>query len=160
MSIGFLRPADKGLNILNAFGIGGGNHLGHFDNPMSLHLAINIVIINPFQVIGKPLIFDCQQPEEGGLSCALSSDQTEHGFKLASRLEYPADCAQHEQPQTFIGELAFLRSKKMGQGAADALGAVPFQTVQIVTDGMVLVAVSQFYSPLNIAVTFIINQFS
>jgi len=72
----------------------------------------------------------------------LSSDQTEHGFKLASRLEYPADCAQHEQPQTFIGELAFLNSKKMGQGAADALCAVPFQTIQIVTDGVILVAVS------------------
>ena len=64
MSIGFPRSADKGLNILNAFGIGGGNHLGHFDNPMSLHLAINIVIINPFQVIGKPFVFDCQQSEE------------------------------------------------------------------------------------------------
>ena len=72
----------------------------------------------------------------------MSSDQTEHGFKLASRLEYPADCAQHEQPQTFIGELAFLNSKKMGQGAADALCAVPFQTIQIVTDGVILVAVS------------------
>ena len=140
--IGFLGSAYKGLNILNTFGIGGGNHLGHFDNPMSLHLAVNIVIVNPFQVIGKPLVFDCQQPEEGGLSCALSSDQTEHGFKLASRLEHPADCAQHEQPQTFIGELAFLCSEKMGQGAADALGAVPFQTVQIVTDGVVLVTVS------------------
>ena len=140
--IGFLGSADEGLNILNALGIGGGDHLGHFDNPMSLHLAVNIVIVNPFQVIGKPLVFDCQQPEEGGLSCTLSSDQTEHGFKLASRLEYPADCAQHEQPQTFIGELAFLCSEKMGQGAADALCAVPCETVQIVTDGVVLVAVS------------------
>ncbi len=64
MSIGFLRPADKGLNILNALDIGGGNHLGHFDNPMPLHLAVNIVIINPFQVIGKPFVFDCQQSEE------------------------------------------------------------------------------------------------
>ena len=64
MSIGFLRPADKGLNILNALGIGGGNHLRHFDNPMPLHLAVNIVIINPFQVIGKPFVFDCQQSEE------------------------------------------------------------------------------------------------
>ena len=87
--IGFLGSADKGLNILNTFGIGGGNHFGHFDNPMSLHLAVNIVIVNSFQVIGKPLVFDCQQPEEGGLSCALSSDQTEHGFKLASRLIAP-----------------------------------------------------------------------
>ena len=43
MSIGFLGSADKGLNILNAFDIGGGNHLGHFDNPMPLHLAVNIV---------------------------------------------------------------------------------------------------------------------
>ena len=58
--VGFLRPADKGLNILNAFGVGCSNHLGHFDNPMSLHLAVNIVIVNSFQVIGKPLVFDCQ----------------------------------------------------------------------------------------------------
>ena len=41
--ISLLGSADEGLNILNALGIGGGNHLGHFDNPMSLHLAVNIV---------------------------------------------------------------------------------------------------------------------
>ena len=72
----------------------------------------------------------------------MSSDQTEHGFKLTAGLEYTADCAQHEQPQTFIGELAFLRSEEMGQGAADALGAVPFQPIQIVTDGVIFIAVS------------------
>ena len=44
--IGFFRPADKGLNILNALGVGCGNHFRHFDYPMPLHLAVNIVIVN------------------------------------------------------------------------------------------------------------------
>ena len=84
--IGFFRPADKGLNILNALGIGCGNHFRHFDNPMPLHFAIYIVIVNLFQVIGEPFIFDCQQTEESGLSCTLSTHKAEHNFKLTAGL--------------------------------------------------------------------------
>ena len=108
---------------------------------MSLHLAVNIVIVNPFQVVGKPFVPDRQQPEEGGLSCTLTAHQTEHHLKLAARLEHSADCSQHEQAQTFIGVLAVLCAEIAGEGIADALCAVPFQAVQIVADGVVLVAV-------------------
>ena len=83
---------------------------------MSLHLAVNIVIVNLFQVIGEPFVFDCQQSEERGLACTLTANQTKHHLKLAAQLEYSTDCAQHEQLQAFIGQLTFLCSKKMGQG--------------------------------------------
>ena len=139
--IGFLCPADKGLNILNALGVGGGDHLGHFDNPMPLHLAVNIVIVNPFQVIGEPFVPDRQQPKEGGLARTLTAHQTEHHLKLAARLEHSANCSHHEQAQTFIGVLAVLCAEIAGEGIADALCAVPFQAVQVITDGVVLVAV-------------------
>ena len=71
----------------------------------------------------------------------MSSNQTEHHLKLTARLEHSADCAQHEQAQTFIGVLAVLCAEIAGEGIADALCAVPFQAVQIVADGVVLVAV-------------------
>ena len=96
--IGFFRPADKGLNIFNALSVGCGNHFRHLDNPMSLHFAVHIVIVNLFQVIGEPFIFDCQQTEESGLSCTLSTHKAEHNFKLTARFEHSADCSQHEQP--------------------------------------------------------------
>ena len=65
---------------------------------MSLHFAVHIVIVNLFQVIGEPFIFDCQQTEESGLSCTLSTHKAEHNFKLTARFEHSADCSQHEQP--------------------------------------------------------------
>ena len=108
---------------------------------MPLHLAVNIVIVNPFQVIGEPFVPDCQQPEESGLARALTAPQTEHHLKLAARLEHSADCSQHEQAQTFIGVLAVLCAEIPGKGIADALCAVPFQAVQVVADGVILVAV-------------------
>ena len=109
---------------------------------MSLHFAVNIVIVNFFQVIGKPLVFDCQQPEEGGLSCALSTNKAEHNLKFASRFEHPTDCSQHKQLQALIGAFAVLCAEIVGEGIANTLCAVPCQAVQIVTDGVVFVAVS------------------
>ena len=139
--IGFLRPTDKGFNLFSALGVGGGDHFRHFNNPVSLHLAVNVVVVNPFQVIGKPLVHDRQQPEECGLARALSADQTEHDFKFTAGLEHSVDGSQHEQPQAFVAVLAVLHAEEPGQGVTDALRAVPFQIVQIVTDGVVLVAV-------------------
>ena len=62
--IGFLLAAEKGLDFLNALGIGCGNHLRHLDQPVSLHLAVHIFIVQLFQVIGKPVILNCQQAKE------------------------------------------------------------------------------------------------
>ena len=45
------------------------------------------VIVQLPQIIGEPLVPDCQQTEEGGLASPLTSDQTEHDFKLAPRLK-------------------------------------------------------------------------
>lgn len=54
-------------------------------SPMGL--AVHIVIVQLPQIIGEPLIPDCQQTEEGGLASPLTADQTEHDFKLAPRLK-------------------------------------------------------------------------
>ena len=43
----FLLPADKRLNIFNALGIHCCHHFRHFNNPMPLHLPIDIIIIHP-----------------------------------------------------------------------------------------------------------------
>jgi len=65
--IGFLLLAEKALDFLDAFGIGGGNHLRHFNDPVTLQLAVHVVIVQPPQVIRKPLVLNGQQTEEGGL---------------------------------------------------------------------------------------------
>jgi len=72
----------------------------------------------------------------------LPTNKAEHDFKFASGLEYSADSSQHEQSQALIGVLAVLCTEETGQSVADAFCAIPFQTVQIVTDGVVLIAVS------------------
>ena len=45
------------------------------------------------------LILDCQQSKKGGLPRTLPAHQTEHGFKFASRLEYPLDGSHQENLQ-------------------------------------------------------------
>ena len=39
--IGLLLLAEKALDFLDAFGIGGGNHLRHFNDPVTLQFARN-----------------------------------------------------------------------------------------------------------------------
>ena len=43
---------------------------------MTLQLAVHIVIIQLPQIIGEPLVPDCQQTEEGGLASPLTAYQT------------------------------------------------------------------------------------
>ena len=66
--IGLLLFAEKTLDLLDTLGIGGGNHLRHFNDPVTLQLAVHVVVVQPPQVIREPFILDCQQPEESGLS--------------------------------------------------------------------------------------------
>ena len=65
--IGFLLLTEETLDFLDAFGIGGGDHLRHFDDPVTLQLAVHVVIVQPPQVIREPLILDCQQSEKARL---------------------------------------------------------------------------------------------
>ena len=65
--VGFIRnfvdlllAAQKRFDFFNALGIGGGNHLGHFDDPVTLQLAVYIFIVQLPQIVGKPLILACQ----------------------------------------------------------------------------------------------------
>jgi len=54
----------------------------HFDNPVTLQLTVHIVIVQLPQIIGEPLVPDCQQTEEGGLASPLTAYQAEHDFNL------------------------------------------------------------------------------
>ena len=47
--IGFLLLAEKALDFLDALGIGGGDHLRHFDDPVTLQFAVHIVVVQPPQ---------------------------------------------------------------------------------------------------------------
>ena len=55
-AVGFFLAADKGADLLNAFGVTGGQHLRHLDDPVALQLGKHLVIIQLFQVIREPLI--------------------------------------------------------------------------------------------------------
>ena len=133
--IGFLLLAEKALDLLNALGVGGGNHLRHFDDPVTLQLAVHVVIVQPPQVIREPLVLNGQQTEEGGLPRTLTAHQTEHGFKFTSRLEYSLDGSQQKDFHGFASVLVLRSTEKVVQDVSYPLCSIPFQAVQVVPDG-------------------------
>ena len=108
---------------------------------MPLQLAIYVVIVQPTQIIREPFVLDRQQPEKAGLSSALPTHQTEHSFKLASRLEYSLDGSQQEDLHGFASVLVLRSTEKMVQDVGYPFRAVPLQAVQVVPDGMITVLV-------------------
>ena len=108
---------------------------------MTLQLAVHVVIVQPPQVIREPLVLNGQQTEEGGLPCALTAHQTEHGFKFASRLEHPLDGSQQENFHRFASVLVLRSTKEVVQDVGYPLCSIPFQAVQVVPDGVVAVLV-------------------
>ena len=95
--VDLLLTAQKRLDFLNALGIGGSNHLGHFNDPVPLQLAVHIFIVQLPQIVGEPLVLSCQQTEECGFSRTLTAHQTEHDFKFAAGMKCPMNRAQQEQ---------------------------------------------------------------
>ena len=108
---------------------------------MTLQLAVHVVIVQPPQVIREPLVLDRQQPEESGLPRALTAHQTEHGFKFTSRLEHPLDGSQQEYLHSFASVLVLRSTEEVVQDVGYPLCSIPFQTVQVVPDGVVAVFV-------------------
>ena len=108
---------------------------------MPLQLAIYVVIVQPTQIIREPFVLDRQQPEKAGLSSALPTHQTEHSFKLASRLEYSLDGSQQEDLHGFASVLVLRSTEKMVQNVSYPPRPIPFQAVQVVQDGMIAVLV-------------------
>ena len=139
--IGLLLLAEKALDLFDALGIGGGDHLRHFDDPVTLQLTVHVVIVQPPQVIREPFILDSQQPEESRLPSTLPAYQTEHSFKFASRLEYPLDGSQQEDLHGFASVLVLRSTEEVVQDVGYPFRAVPFQAVQVVPDGVVVVLV-------------------
>ena len=139
--IGFLLLAEKALDLLDALGVGGGDHLRHLNDPVTLQLAVHVVIVQPTQIIREPFVLDCQQPEKGGLSHTLPAYQTEHGFKFTSRLEHPLDGSQQKDFHGFASVLVLRSTEKMVQDVGYPLCVVPLQTIQVVPDGVVSVLI-------------------
>ena len=108
---------------------------------MTLQFAVHVVIVQPSQVIREPLILDRQQPEKAGFPHTLTTHQTEHSFKLASRLEYSLDGSQQEDLHGFASVLVLRSTEKMVQNVGYPPRPIPFQAVQVVPDGMIAVLV-------------------
>ena len=104
-----------------------------------MQLAVHVFIVQLSQIIRKPLVLACQQPEEGGLSRALTAHQTEHNLKFAAGVKCPMNRTQQEQPQRLKSVLVCFRAEKMVQTIADALRAVPCKAVQKVPDRVIAV---------------------
>lgn len=138
-AIGFLLVADERADFLNAFGTAGGQHLRHLDDPMALQLLEYPVIVQLFQVIGKPLVPDRQQAEEAGLPSLLTAHQTEHFLIFGAGAEYSPDRSQQEMFQHFLHIVALVRTQELMKTGADAGRPISDKTVQHVLDGMVTV---------------------
>ena len=106
---------------------------------MSLQFQKHPVIIQLFQVIGKPLVPDRQQAEEAGFASALTAYQTEHFLIFGAGPEYPPDSPQQEVFQHFLHIVALVRTQEVMETGADAGRPVPDKAVQHVLDGMVAV---------------------
>ncbi|OFU42752.1 hypothetical protein HMPREF3071_13040 [Clostridium sp. HMSC19A11] len=94
-----------------------------------MEFAVYVVIVQLPQVIGEPLVFDCQQAEEGGLPGSLPAHQTEHDFKLAAGGKCPVDGSQQKQAQGLESILVLTGSQKVTQAGAYPFGSVPCQAV-------------------------------
>lgn len=143
--VGLLLPAEKSFDFLDASRIGCGDHLGHLDDPVSLHFAVHVFIVQPFQVVGEPIIPPRQQAEEGGLARPLAAHQTEHELELAARLEHPADGTQQKQPQRGFGVIILVRAQKAAQAVPDAVFPVPYQGVEEIPDGMIAIFIGHHH---------------
>ena len=106
---------------------------------MTLQLSVDVIIVQPPQVVGKPFVPYRQQPEKGGLARTLTAHQTEHDLKLAAGSVCPVDRAQQKELQGFAGVGVRCGSQKVPQTEAYALRPVPYQTVQIVPYGVIAV---------------------
>ena len=49
--IGLLLLAEEAFDLLDALGIGGGDHLRHFNDPVALQLSVHVVIVQPPQIV-------------------------------------------------------------------------------------------------------------
>ena len=108
--VGFLLPADKGADFLNALSAVGCQHLRHFQYPVALQLREHLIVIQPLQIVAEPFVLDCQQPEKGRFTGSLSSHQAEHFLIFAAGGEYPPDRPKQEMPEYFLNIIAALCS--------------------------------------------------
>ena len=123
--VGLLLAGEEGLDLLHAFGAGRSQHFRHLDDPVALHLPVDVLVIHPLQIVGEPLVLQGQEAEEAGLPEPLVADQTEHDLELAAGVVYPLDSAQHEQLQAFISQVVFRGTQEMMKDLPDPFPAVP-----------------------------------
>lgn len=67
------------------------NYDADLNDPVTTHLHIDIFLVNALQIVGEPLILQCQETEEGGFTGALTTGQTQHVIELDARLKYPGN---------------------------------------------------------------------
>ena len=77
-------------------------HLGHFHDPVSPELLIDLIVIQVSKVIRKPFILDRKETEKCGFPCPLCSHKAEHFVCFISRLEDTEQCFHHKMLQAFI----------------------------------------------------------
>ena len=71
----------------------------------------------------------------------MTAHQTEHGFKFTSRLEHALNGSQQENLHGFASVLVLRSTEEVVQDVGYPFRAVPFQAVQVVPDGVVVVLV-------------------
>ena len=129
-------PGEKGLDLLNAPGVGGGHHFGHFNDPPPVQPVKHVLVAEVAQVVREPVRLHGQGAQEGGLARALAAHQHQHQLKLAPRLEHPFHRSQHEGAQAALVVVVHLRAEEMVQGVPHPGHAIPAQGAQSVPHGV------------------------
>ena len=108
---------------------------------MPFQTAVNVVIVQSAQVVAEPLVPNCQEAEEGGLTCALAANQAEHHIKFASGLKYPANGTEHKQFHCHAGVIIHRCTQEFVERKANPFLTIPPESIQEIPDRMMLVFV-------------------
>lgn len=122
--VGFFLPAYEDFCFFYAFGIRIRSHLCQLDDPMTLFFPANIVVIQTLQVIGEPLIHNCQKSEECQFSSALRTDKAETDI-IFSQFIQPRDSNQHIYLHHFSNILVVICSQEMVKRRLDSFFSIP-----------------------------------
>lgn len=109
---------------------------------MPPHPPVDVLIIQPPQVIREPVIIDSEEPEKSGLPHTLAADQAEHILEFDARMEHSGDGSHQKHLHALIRQVIHRGTQEMVQHIPDPFLPVPDKAVQIIPDRMILVPVS------------------
>ena len=104
---------------------------------MPLQLAVDVLVVKAFDIVGEPFVPEGQLSEERRFARSLVADEAEHVIELTAWVEYTCDAAEQEQLHTLVIEIIYLRTEKMMKYVPYALFPVPQRRKEHIAYGVI-----------------------